>query len=143
MTGIFTHAKHAPQLKRWTHHDYRWRTCGDGSLGTGPTAGLCPLHRAVALRGFRSWPALLVLADGLTGLLRSPSPTVDLNRRLCRELNARLHPVLEQVVAQKVRGYLNDFGVTDNSRALKARQTSPIFWHRPAANTGDGVCSRA
>ena len=43
---------------------------------------------------------------------------VDLNQWLRRERNARKLPDLWQAVVGKLRGHLNYFGVTDNSRAL-------------------------
>jgi hypothetical protein len=43
----------------------------------------------------------------------------EMNTWLCQERNARKLPDLWQAVAGKIRGHLNYFGVTDNSRALK------------------------
>jgi hypothetical protein len=43
---------------------------------------------------------------------------VELNQWLRQERSARALPDLWQAIAQKRRGHVNDFGVTDNSRAL-------------------------
>jgi RNA-directed DNA polymerase len=44
---------------------------------------------------------------------------VEINTWLRQERNARKLPDLWQAVAGKIRGHLNSFGVTDNSRALQ------------------------
>jgi RNA-directed DNA polymerase len=44
---------------------------------------------------------------------------VEINQWLRQERNARRLPDLWQAIARKVRGHLNYFGVTDNSKALK------------------------
>jgi RNA-directed DNA polymerase len=43
---------------------------------------------------------------------------VERNQWLRQERSARKLPDLWQAIAQKMRGHFNDFGVTDNSRAL-------------------------